>query len=163
MTIFGYLGGEGYGAYGSSPGYLNDLWRYDGVNWTWVAGSNSTNSLGTPIARVGSGAWLGWDNKTLFLFGGLGVGGDMLNDLWKFDGQNWTFVLGSNYSSQASYNTSLGIASPLNNPGGRSSFIALRDIVNKIVWIFGGIGNDSTGTTGMCFHIAIDFENRLSQ
>ena len=56
----------GYGAAASGSGYLNDLWKWDGTNWTWVSGSNTPGQFGTygtqgiaapenvPGGRVGS-------------------------------------------------------------------------------------------------------------
>src|SRR5690242_19648523 len=35
------FGGQGYDATGSVVGFLNDLWKFDGTNWTWMAGSSS--------------------------------------------------------------------------------------------------------------------------
>src|SRR5439155_9389267 len=37
------FGGVGYDAHGML-GYLNDLWKYDGANWTWMAGDNTANA-----------------------------------------------------------------------------------------------------------------------
>src|SRR5207302_9786147 len=44
---FWLFGGRGYGKNGS-PGYLNDLWRFNPVNnqWTWIEGSNTKNNVG---------------------------------------------------------------------------------------------------------------------
>ena len=28
-------------------GYLNDLWKFDGTNWTWVSGPNTADGPGT--------------------------------------------------------------------------------------------------------------------
>jgi hypothetical protein len=47
------FGGYGYDAKGGGgqlglvdiggDGYLSDLWKFDGNNWTWVSGSNTKN------------------------------------------------------------------------------------------------------------------------
>jgi hypothetical protein len=62
---------------------LNDLWIYDGGNWTWMSGSNSTGQLGSygdkgvtspsnvPGARYGAIGWRDNDGNLLML-GGLG-------------------------------------------------------------------------------------------
>jgi hypothetical protein len=64
---------------------LNDLWKFDGYNWTWVSGSKFRNHNGTygiqgipdesniPPSRVGA---LGWTdiNGNLWLFGGVIAG-----------------------------------------------------------------------------------------
>ena len=64
---------------------LNDLWKFDGVNWTWVAGSDELNQFGIygvkgvtsessyPGARFGSTTWFDSLNN-LYLFGGYGYG-----------------------------------------------------------------------------------------
>jgi N-acetylneuraminic acid mutarotase len=92
-----------FGGYGlstsSTPGCLNDLWKYDPANnrWTWSSGSNATNQAGTygtqgtaassnvPGARDWSVSWIDSSGK-LWFFGGWGydsAGGlGELNDLW---------------------------------------------------------------------------------
>ncbi|MGB8989357.1 MAG: hypothetical protein WCC37_22355, partial [Candidatus Sulfotelmatobacter sp.] len=40
------FGGRGYDSAGTF-GYLNDLWKYSGGEWTWIGGSNLTNQSGT--------------------------------------------------------------------------------------------------------------------
>ena len=32
--------------FGRERGWLNDLWKFDGTNWTWVSGSNTDNQAG---------------------------------------------------------------------------------------------------------------------
>ena len=95
---------------------LNDLWKFDGTNWTWVSGANvvdqsgvygtqgTTSSSNVPGARSDSVSWID-RNGNLWLFGGAGIDsagtqGD-LNDLWKFDGTNWTWVSGANLVDQS--------------------------------------------------------------
>ena len=84
--------------------------------WTWVSGSNTVNQAGVygtkgvaassnvPGAREAAVSWIDSSGK-LWLFGGYGYdsagnSGD-LNDLWKYDGTNWTWVSGSNTVNQA--------------------------------------------------------------
>lgn len=62
------FGGIGLAAAGPS-GLLNDLWKFDGANWTWVSGSNETGDFGrhaglntpasdnSPAARHGVVMW----------------------------------------------------------------------------------------------------------
>ena len=98
------FGGLGYGATGATGGEgpLNDLWTYNPTTqeWTWVNGTQATNSsavaYGTqgtgaltnqPGARAGSSGWVDTTGH-LWMFGGNGYDsagnvGD-LNDLWKF-------------------------------------------------------------------------------
>ncbi len=94
-----------FGGYGldssSTPGGLNDLWRFTPSTglWTWVNGSAfadaegiygtlSTDSIGTsPGARYGAMSWVD-PHGNLWFFGGYGidVAGEVLdlNDLWEF-------------------------------------------------------------------------------
>jgi hypothetical protein len=63
--------------------YLQDLWVFDGLYWTWISGSNQTNEMGVygekkvplpsniPGAREGGVGWV--DNEgTFWMFGGYG-------------------------------------------------------------------------------------------
>jgi galactose oxidase-like protein len=153
-----------YGGYGfdeTALGYLNDLWKFDGTNWTWVAGGKVMNASGVygtrgvaaasnvPGGRGGSVAWrttLG----SVFLFGGQGYDkagtNNILNDLWIFDGTNWTWLSGSDVvSAPGSYGTS-GVPSPTNVPGARSGAMGWR--VGTTVWLFGGVGLDAGAAAG---------------
>jgi hypothetical protein len=146
-------GGGGYDASGSY-GYLNDLWKFDGTNWTWVSGSNSVNQNGVygtkgiaasgnvPGARDGSVSWIdGYGN--LWLFGGYGP----LNDLWKFDGTNWTWVSGSNSVNQNGVYGTKGVAASDNVPGARYCSVSWIDGYGNL-WLFGGYGLDASGNWG---------------
>jgi hypothetical protein len=79
---------------------LNDLWKFDGTDWTWISGSNTVNQPGVygtqgvaastniPGARNSSVSWT--DSKgNLWLFGGNinspSPYDDDFNDLWKFE------------------------------------------------------------------------------
>ena len=62
-------------------GYLNDLWKFDGSNWSWISGDNTVDSLGVygvkgvaspsnvPGARRYAMSWTD-SNGALWLFGG---------------------------------------------------------------------------------------------
>jgi N-acetylneuraminic acid mutarotase len=89
----------GFGGAATTGGWLNDLWRFDGVYWTWMSGDSEAGQPGSygtqgvpdsgnvPGARYESIAWYGVDGA-LWLFGGNGYAigplGDY-NDLWRFD------------------------------------------------------------------------------
>jgi len=153
------FGGRGFDA--SSEGELNDLWKYDGTNWTWVSGSNTINQLGNygtrgtaastnvPGARSGGGHWLLGTGSTLWLFGGNGyaetASQGYLSDLWKFDGTNWTWVKGPNYIDEFSNYGVKGVASISNFPGGRISMGTAADGKGNL-WLFGGFGLGGNGT-----------------
>jgi N-acetylneuraminic acid mutarotase len=160
------FGGYGYGSAGNY-GPLNDLWKYDPaiLEWTWVSGSSSANQLGiygtkgaadplnVPGARQWAAAWLDPSGQ-LWLFGGEGYDSagvfGKLNDLWKYDPATleWTWVSGSNAGGQAGIYGTKGIADdPLNAPGGRYQAVSWHDASGDL-WLFGGVGLDSAGTSG---------------
>jgi hypothetical protein len=130
----------------------NDLWKFDGTNWTWVSGDSRKNQIGVygtkgitagtskPGARHGSVSWT--DSKgNLWLFGGWGKGNvpekSMLNDLWKFDGINWTWVSGDGGWNQEGVYGTKGVAVNTNKPGGRAGGISWIDSKGDL-WLFGG-------------------------
>jgi N-acetylneuraminic acid mutarotase len=145
------FGGTGLAAGGSS-GYLNDLWKFDGTNWTWVSGSNSTNQSGVygakgvaapsnvPGARYDCVSWMDVFGD-LWLFGGYGYAASgsssWLNDLWKFDGTNWTWVSGSDSVNSPGVFGTKGVASPVNVPPARMGSISWIDSIGNM-WLFGG-------------------------
>ena len=143
------FGGEGYGA--SGYGDLNDLWKFDGTNWTWISGSNGINQVGIYGAR-GTAASnnvpgarrkaVSWSDSAgnLWLFGGLvSASCNSLNDLWKFDGTNWTWVSGSNVVNQSGIYGTKGNTASNNVPGSRSGAISWLDSTGNL-WLFGGQG-----------------------
>jgi len=82
LWLFGGLGIDSNGQLGN----LNDLWKFDGYNWTWIAGNNTiingeysftTNYIGPRFASIG---WFNTSTNTLWLFGST-----TSNDMWKFD------------------------------------------------------------------------------
>lgn len=153
------FGGYGYDT-NDIVGTLNDLWKFDGSNWTWVSGSNSVNQSGnygtngipspnnTPGARNGAAAWTD-QSGNLWLFGGRGFfsgGIIMLNDLWKYDGNNWTWVSGgSNLSNQTPIYGSRGVSATTNRPGSRDGAVSWTDRSGNL-WLYGGLGYGSNGT-----------------
>jgi N-acetylneuraminic acid mutarotase len=163
IDVYGNLwlfGGTGYDASGSDN-CLNDLWKFDGTNWTWVSGSNTTKQRGVygtkgvvdinnmPGARYSSVSRIDGSGN-LWLFGGNGYDvnyGGYLNDLWKFDGTNWTWVSGSNVADQSGVYGTKGVAAPGNVPGGRHSSISWIDGYGNL-WLFGGIGYAASGSHG---------------
>jgi len=152
------FGGAGYDRF-ATQGELNDLWKWDGAYWIWVSGSDSTNAPGVygtkgtpaagnvPGARDGGVSWSDSDGN-LWLFGGAGfdtfAAQGVLNDLWKWDGLNWTWVSGSDRSYAAGVYGIRGVAAPGNFPGARRGSVAWRDSAGNL-WLFGGYGYDSAG------------------
>jgi N-acetylneuraminic acid mutarotase len=162
---FWLFGGIGYDAAGST-GYLNDLWKYTPSTglWTWVSGSNANNSSGiygtqgtaaagnVPGARQAAAAWIDASGN-LWLFGGEGYdaagGTGYLNDLWKFTPGTglWTWVSGGGGINASGVYGTLATAAAGNLPGARYSANAWIDSSGNL-WLFGGIGEDATGTVG---------------
>jgi len=151
------FGGYGYAASGFTD-ELNDLWKFDGTNWTWVSGPNTTHQYGiygtkgvanpnnVPGARQLGSSWIdGYGN--LWLFGGYGCSASSfgrLNDLWKFDGTDWTWVSGSNSPNQYGTYGTKGLAEQNNVPGGRSANISWIDDSDNL-WLFGEYGYAASG------------------
>ena len=157
------FGGLGFDVNGFS-GKLNDLWKYDGTNWTWMGGSNTEDQSGIyalqgvaaasniPGGRYGYASWKD-DSGNFWLFGGSGIDVDgnfgSLNDLWKYDiliGQ-WVWVTGSNKIDQNGSYGSQGIPKASNSPGARSHAVSWKD-ENGIFWLFGGFGYNNIGSIG---------------
>ncbi len=156
--LFGGFGGDSTGSFG----HLNDLWKFDGTQWTWISGSNLAFQLGSygvkgvpsgtnvPGARGETISWMD-SSGNFWVFGGFVVGPagyiGLFNDLWKFDGTQWTWVSGSNAATQwGSYGVK-GIADPTNVPGARMEGVAWIDSHDNL-WLFGGFGWDAVGGLG---------------
>jgi hypothetical protein len=159
---FWLFGGLGYDSAGNHGG-LNDLWKYSGGQWTWMAGSNVINQAGiygiqgiaaasnTPGERVAAVSWTDAAGN-LWLFGGFtisvgGPPGQDLNDLWKYSAGQWTWMGGSNVLNQKGIYGTQGTPAPGNVPGARDSASTWTDAAGNF-WLFGGAGYDSTGTNG---------------
>jgi N-acetylneuraminic acid mutarotase len=154
------FGGDGFDAFGSY-GYLNDLWKWDGTNWTWISGSSSLNQravYGTKNTTAsgnlpGSRSYMMcWKDTSgnLLLFGGGGyatAGYGWMNDVWKWDGSNWTWISGSNVVDQPSVYGSQGVAAATNIPGSRYYGTVIRD-ANGNVFLFGGYGYSQNNGSG---------------
>jgi N-acetylneuraminic acid mutarotase len=154
---FWLFGGGGYDANGTQ-GALNDLWKFDGTQWTWISGSSTVNGAAvygtkgtpapanTPGSRCGAAAWTDAGSH-LWLFGGTGSVGSH-NDLWKFDGTRWTWVSGSPTPNPPGVYGTKGVAAAANVPGGRWMSAFANDAAGNL-WVFGGeFAVDSTGAIG---------------
>jgi hypothetical protein len=116
-----------------------------------------------PGSRWGSSSWTDTATGDLFLFGGQGTGSTgsiaLLNDLWKctpgvsVDAQGagtsscpWTHVSGATTGNTSGVYGTQG--APGGVPGGRWAAATTTDASGH-VWLFGGQGVDSAGTTGL--------------
>jgi len=158
------------------PGFLNDLWEFDMSTftpldpttytnntgqWNWFGGASGFDQAGTytggtlvPGARVNAVSWKD-SSGNFWLFGGYGYDGatptptlGFLNDLWEYSTttHTWVFVSGSNLANQNGVYGTQGTAASTNAPGGRQEAVGWAD-ANGNLWLFGGEGEDSVGTT----------------
>jgi N-acetylneuraminic acid mutarotase len=155
------FGGYGWDSAGTIAN-LNDLWEYSAGSWTWVSGGNVVSQNGVygtqgmssptnvPGSRTGAVSWIDAGGN-LWLFGGTGYDStgtsNALNDLWQYSGGAWTWISGANLASQRGAYGTQGTPSPANVPGARSSGFTWIDSAGTL-WLFGGTGYDSQGTTG---------------
>jgi hypothetical protein len=147
---------------GGTNAWYNDLWRFSGGQWAWIAGSNTTDQPGAygtvgvaaagnaPGARYGA---VGWSDAAgnFWLFGGTGYDAagatGPLNDLWEFSAGQWTWIGGSSHINQPGSYGTLRSAASANFPGARSGALAFADASGN-AWLFGGQGCDSTSDCG---------------
>lgn len=151
--------------------------RAQAGEWAWIGGSqggsNTTSGpsgvygvLGTPDlsnmpgGREDAQVWID-HSGTVWLFGGVGIDSKgkngVLSDFWKYDPSTneWTWMAGESKLSTASisggcyagvYGT-IGKPSKSNLPGGPEYAARWTDRDGNL-WMFGGSGCDSTGTSG---------------
>jgi hypothetical protein len=153
------FGGSGFDSTGAQ-GPMNDLWRFTGGEWTWVAGSGTVNQTGvygtkgsaadanTPGSRSPGAGWTD-SAGNLWLFGGGGLdaagASGSLDDLWMYSAGQWTWMNGSNVVNEQANYGSQGVAAATNAPGARGSSAAWIDGAGNF-WLFGGtFGNVAVG------------------
>ena len=146
------FGGIGYNE-NAEWGIFEDLWRYDQESDTWtVIGEPNKNNGGVksrdgqPISRRNAASWIDKQGN-LWMFGGQNFSDFAhLNDLWQFNvktklwrsvGEKPRFNQNPNYSE-------LNVEKTENWPGSRSNGISWVDPDGKTLWLFGGMGYDST-------------------
>ena len=127
-------------------------------NWSWESGANLPKQKGlytpvfpavpTPGSRSGMASWSD-NNGNLFVFGGNGFGegavAGLLNDLWQCDTASgaWVHLKGSKVTGAGGSYGALGLEDSENVPGARSGATTWRDQEGNL-WLFGGIGRDSS-------------------
>jgi hypothetical protein len=161
---FWLFGGFGYDSSGTN-GFLNDLWEYSAGQWKWVNGSNLVGATGTygtqgqpsssnvPAARRDAVSWTDASGN-LWLFGGFGPLTSSytnpiedLNDFWKYNAGQWTWMGGSNTPDQSGIYGTQGTPAPSNVPGARVYPTGWTDASGNL-WLFSGTGYDSAGNDG---------------
>ena len=168
LWMFGGQGADGVGGFS----LLNDLWEFDitsgpcsfdtttgtGIftkcQWIWKGGSSSGNQ--STISTFPGGRW-GAASYTdslgnVWMYGGQGYDSagkvGLLNDLWEYSAGTWTLVSGTTTADQnGAYPASVGTGGTAFTPGGRQTSVLWVDSTGKI-WLFGGFGLDSKGTSG---------------
>jgi N-acetylneuraminic acid mutarotase len=159
------FGGYGYDSNGS-VGRLSDLWKYSPTSgqWTWVNGEDDFNAVGVydtlgtaadanvPGARYSASSWTD-STGNLWLFGGYGYDGNgsvgNLDDLWSFSPSTgeWTWFSGGGVNDGSGIYGTQGTAAVSNVPGARYAASSWIDSSGNL-WLFGGVGYDSTGALG---------------
>jgi hypothetical protein len=160
------FGGWGYDGAGTRS-HLDDLWKFDGTRWTWVSGDTTANHCGVygikgtpaPGNKPGSRRYsVSWTDRAgnLWLFGGWGMDGNtyleyirdfsggQLNDLWRFDGTNWTWISGSDTMNSSGAYGVMGDPSLFYTPGARYGSTGWVDR-SGFLWLFGGLVYDRAG------------------
>ena len=173
LWLFGGTQSDSSGTNGTG----NDLWRYNPSTsqWTWMGGGtiDATNTaegnygtLGVaaasnlPPGRVGA---VGWTDASgnFWLFGGTAFADISshyetvyYNDLWKYSTatNQWTWMGGSDTPTVSGFASGVfgtkGTPSTANIPSSRYGSASWTDQSGNL-WLMGGSGVDSTGTTAM--------------
>lgn len=157
------FGGLGYDASSANVGFLNDLWKYSGSEWTWMGGADvesqkgdygaegTAGSANVPGARAYSHSWTDASGG-LWLFGGNGYDSNgtdgLLNDLWKYGAGQWTWMAGSNEVNGLPVYGTQGTAAANNIPGARVDGITWTDTSGN-AWLFGGDGYNAPSSVGL--------------
>jgi N-acetylneuraminic acid mutarotase len=160
---FWLFGGNGFDSAGNEAS-LNDLWKYSAGEWTWMGGSAIANKNGVygtlgvpdpsnmPGARDHAVVWVN-SSGDVWLFGGIGYGessttAGSLSDLWSYSKGQWTWMGGPKVTNQKGIYGALGVAATNNVPGARFASYNWIDASGNL-WLFGGVGYDSTGASVM--------------
>jgi len=113
-----------------------------------VYGTEGVPALGNIPSSRGEAATATDSKGNFWLFGGSDFEGQF-NDLWKFDDsiQEWVWLNGSNTGTTPGVWGTLGVPAAGNIPSPRSNGVGWID-ANGNFWLFGGSGEDSTGSGG---------------
>jgi hypothetical protein len=143
------FGGSGVDSAGTR-GVLNDLWRYQNGQWTWINGPNLVNQPGsfgtkgvaasTNLPPVSGPAWFDLAGN-FWTFGGIAnVDGNLVfyNALWEYTAGNWIWMGGDNTTNQPGVYGSKGVGSSANIPSSREESLVWSDASNNL-WLLGGV------------------------
>ena len=157
VFIFGGLGITSTG----TNGRTNDFWKWDGSNWTLVAGTDVVNDLGTPGTKgqasasnypaARSSACFWGDDDGFYMYGGQGItsgGFGYLDQLWHYDASSghWTWLAGSTTSKDqlAVYGSATDNDASV-NPGNLRGAAMWSD--GNDIYVFGGVRWDGSAYT----------------
>lgn len=151
------------------------MWRYNVVtnNWTWMNGDTAFNgycyrdygdkcvslSLNAPGGRHENRAAWKDNNGNFWMYGGWVYVCGGLSDLWmyKLATNQWTWAGGDSsiiLSPNTNYGT-LGVSSPMNNPGNKEGSIGWAD-ANGHLYLFGGEALGYSWYSGALWKFTID-------
>lgn len=150
VFLFGGLGISSSG----SLGRMNDFWKWDGTDWTWIAGTDALNNQGAlsaspsspdagnyPSARSAACFW--GDDNGFYMYGGQGAssgGFGYLDQLWFYEASSghWALLSGSTTSKDvlASYGEATDNDASV-SPGNLRSAMMWSD--GSDVYLFGGV------------------------
>lgn len=152
LWLFGGQGIDGEGSHGK----MNDLWKYDPGEgtWIWMKGPSIVNQEGVygergvpnlynvPGARVSAAGWRD-TSGAFWLYSGEGWVSD---DLWKYDPITgyWTWMKGASSGLTSPIYGTLKTPAPDNTPGRRRTSISWSDGAGNL-WLFGGEAQFATG------------------
>lgn len=151
-----------YDLYNPNTGTGTGTGTYTNCEWIWEGGSNKVNQPTTstmPGGRWGASFYTD-ANHNLWIFGGQGYDSadtvGLLNDLWECAATStpctWTLVSSGSTNATAVQANENGVYGAQNTgagnnvPGGRQNGVLWVDSSGN-VWLFGGWGLDSVGTT----------------
>lgn len=112
-------------------GDINDMWRWDGISWTWYSGSEGATNLGqisntdayNNVPR-GTAYGISWENKAktvLWMYDGLSI--------WNWDVNNNTWLWRGDQDLAYRTKTSSGIS-----------------MLKRVIFVFGGMLDDGSLT-----------------
>jgi hypothetical protein len=159
-----FFGGDGQNM--NNYGWQNDFWKFNPSTneWTWLSGSlNTTYSYGTfgtqgvPSSGNTPGASYQIVSQIIFpdqggnlwllpTYGYSSNGSGNGNALWRYNisSNQWTWMKGSNSSSQVGTYGTLNVPSTNNTPGGRENGMAFG--TPSALYYYGGYGLNQTSS-----------------
>jgi len=149
------------------------------LQWTWADGANSiyafshygsfgvASTSNNPGGRSNSLSWVDGSGN-FWLFGGEALDSTgavgVMNDLWEYSPSSgeWTWASGARLISQNGIYGSMGVSSISNTPGTRRYSATWVDASGNL-WLFGGQGFDSTGSSEVLLNDLWKFNPTNSQ